>query len=61
MKRSYLKRATQTVLQLKYSSEMSGLSYTIGDSAEAYLTGTPFPEAVFSEYLANGGESGGAF
>ncbi len=55
MKRSYLKRATQTVLQLKYSSEMSGLSYTIGDSAEAYLTGTPFPEAVFSEYLVNGG------
>lgn len=55
MKRSYLRRTTRSVLQLKYSSEMSGLSYTIGDVAEAYLNGTPFPETVFHEYLENGG------
>ncbi len=55
MKRAYLNRTTQTIYKLVYSSASDSTIYTIGDTAENYLNGTPLPKDVFAEYLENGG------
>lgn len=55
MKQVYLNRSTETVYKLVYASNAVEFTYTIGDSAQNYLSGTPFPKTAFAEYLENGG------